>query len=65
MVSVELPDGLYKKILLKIENSIYSSVDDYVVSQLMKKFPEDLEYTEEEKKLMNQRLADIGYPVRE
>jgi len=62
MVSVDIPVSLYKKILLKIHNSIYPTVDDYVVSQLMKKFPEELEYTENELKLINQRLEDIGYP---
>lgn len=60
-VAIMIPRELYNKIQTKINGTSFTSVEEYVVLKLENEFPEELEYTEEEEKIIRERLRRLGY----
>lgn len=60
-VSIMIPRELYKKIETKINGTSFTSVEEYVVLKLENEFPEEQEYTQEEEKIIRERLRRLGY----
>ena len=60
-VAVMIPRELYDKIVEKIEGTSFTSVEEYVMLKLENEFPEESEYTEEEEKIIRERLKRLGY----
>jgi hypothetical protein len=60
-VTVMIPRELYEKIEAKIAGTSFTSVEEYVVLKLENEFPGELEYSEEEEKIIRERLRRLGY----
>ncbi len=60
-VAVMIPRGLYEKIEDKISGTSFSSVDEYVVSKLESEFPAETVYSEDEERIIRERLRRLGY----
>jgi hypothetical protein len=60
-VAIMIPRELYNKIQAKINGTSFTSVEEYVALKLENEFPEELEYTEEEEKIIRERLRRLGY----
>jgi hypothetical protein len=60
-VAIMIPRELYNKIQTKINGTSFTSVEEYVALKLENEFPEELEYTEEEEKIIRERLRRLGY----
>ena len=61
MKTIQIPDELYTKIQVRIGNTSFKSVDDYIVKKLQIEFPPEQAYTEEEERLIKERLRKLGY----
>jgi len=61
MVPIGIPLSLYQKIEEKIAGTSFSSVEEYVVRKLENEFPTEPVYSEEEEKLIRERLRRLGY----
>jgi hypothetical protein len=60
-VTIMIPKELYNKIQAKINGTSFTSVEEYVALKLENEFPEELEYSEEEEKIIRERLRRLGY----
>ncbi|MCX6641937.1 MAG: CopG family transcriptional regulator [Candidatus Bathyarchaeota archaeon] len=60
-VQVSISKELYEKIQEFIEGTIYTSVDEYVEDKLMEDFPFKEVFSEEEEKIIKERLKRLGY----
>lgn len=62
-VSIELPLKIIEKITEDIEGTSIKTVEDFVKSLVMQRYPELNErvYTEEEEEMIKQRLEKLGY----
>lgn len=60
-VAIMISKELYNKIQAKINGTSFTSVEEYVALKLENEFPEELEYTEEEEKIIRERLRRLGY----
>jgi hypothetical protein len=60
-VAVMIPRTLFRKIETKISGTSFTSVEEYVILKLENEFPEELEYSEEEEKIIRERLRRLGY----
>jgi hypothetical protein len=60
-VAIMISKELYKKIQTKINGTSFTSVEEYIALKLENEFPEELEYTEEEEKIIRERLRRLGY----
>ncbi len=60
-VAVMIPRGLYERIEDKIAGTSFSSVDEYVVSKLESEFPAETVYSEDEERIIRERLRRLGY----
>jgi hypothetical protein len=60
-VAIMIPKELYNKIQAKINGTSFTSVEEYVALKLENEFPEELEYSEEEEKIIRERLRRLGY----
>ncbi len=60
-VAVMIPRDLYEKIEDKIAGTSFSSVDEYVVSKLESEFPAETVYSEDEERIIRERLRRLGY----
>ena len=58
---VAIPKELYDKIAKFIEGTSYASVDEYVVDKLTEDFPEPEAFSEDEEKIIKERLKRLGY----
>ncbi|MBN2335431.1 CopG family transcriptional regulator [Candidatus Bathyarchaeota archaeon] len=56
-----IPRELYDKIVEKIAGTSFTSVEEYVILKIENEFPEESEYTEEEEKIIRERLKRLGY----
>ena len=56
-----IPRELYDKIVEKIAGTSFTSVEEYVMLKMENEFPEESEYTEEEEKIIRERLKRLGY----
>jgi hypothetical protein len=60
-IAVMIPRKLHEKIVEKIAGTSFTSVEEYVVLKLENEFPDEAEYTEEEEKIIRERLRRLGY----
>jgi len=62
-VSIELPLKIIEKITEDIEGTSIKTVEDFVKSLVMQRYPELNErvYKEEEEEMIKQRLEKLGY----
>ncbi len=62
-ISIELPLKIIEKITENIEGTSIKTVEDFVKSLVMQKFPELNErvYTDEEEEKIKERLRKLGY----
>ncbi len=60
-VSITIPKELYSKIEHKIAGTSFTSVEEYVVQRLENEFPEETAYSEEEERIIRERLRRLGY----
>ena len=60
-VTVHIPRELYEKIKAKINGTSFGTVDEYIILKLENEFPVELEYSEDEEKIIRERLRRLGY----
>jgi len=62
-VTIELPQEIVAKIVEDIAGTSFASVEDFVVSLVLQKYPElrKPDYTEEEEEIIRKRLRKLGY----
>ena len=60
-VQVSISKELYEKIQKFIEGTSYTSVDEYIEDKLMEDFPFKDALSEEEEKIIKERLKQLGY----
>lgn len=62
-VTIELPPEVVAKISEDIEGTSFTSVEKFVESLVLQKYPElrKPDYTEEEEKIIRDRLVKLGY----
>ena len=60
-VPISLPKELYDKIAEKINGTSFVSVEEYVIQKLENEFPKESVYSEEEERLIRERLRRLGY----
>ncbi|MCW4051471.1 MAG: CopG family transcriptional regulator [Candidatus Bathyarchaeota archaeon] len=60
-ISVMVPRELYNKVEEKIAGTSITSVEEYITLMLENEFPEESEYSEEEEKIIRERLRRLGY----
>jgi hypothetical protein len=60
-VIVQIPRELYEKIKTKIKGTSFGTVDEYIILKLENEFPVELEYSEDEEKIIRERLRRLGY----
>ena len=62
-VTIELPQEIVAKIAEDIAGTSFGSVEDFVVSLVLQKYPElrKPDYTEEEDEVIRERLRKLGY----
>ena len=62
-ISIELPLKVIEKIMEDIKGSSIKTVDAFIETLVMQKYPELNEpvYTEEEEELIKERLRKLGY----
>ena len=62
-VTIELPPEVVAKIAEDIEGTSFTSVEKFVESLVLQKYPElrKPDYTEEEEKIIRERLRKLGY----
>jgi len=61
MITINIPKTLYEKIKSKIEGTSFGSVEEYITMKLENEFPMEQEYSEEEEKIIRERLRRLGY----
>lgn len=60
-VTIQIPCELYEKINTKIKGTSFRSVEEYIILKLENEFPVELEYSEDEEKIIRERLRRLGY----
>lgn len=60
-IRVSISKELYENIQKFIEGTSYTSVDEYVEDKLMEDFPFKEALSEEEEKIIKERLKRLGY----
>ncbi len=62
-VTIELPPEVVSKIAEDIAGTSFTSVEKFVESLVLQKYPElrKPDYTEEEEKIIRDRLVKLGY----
>ena len=62
-ITIKLPSEVVVKIAEDIAGTSFASVEDFVVSLVLQKYPElrKRDYTEEEEKIIRDRLVKLGY----
>ncbi len=62
-IIIELPSEVVSKIADDIAGTSFASVEDFVVSLVLQKYPEfrKPDYTEEEEGVIRERLRKLGY----
>ncbi len=62
-LEIELPDEIVAKIGDDIKGTSFTSVENFVESLVLQKYPElrQPDYTEEEEKIIRERLRKLGY----
>lgn len=62
-LEIELPDEIVAKIGDDIKGTSFTSVENFVESLVLQKYPElrQPDYTEEEEKVIRERLRKLGY----
>jgi len=61
IVSVNIPRNIYMNLKEKISDTIYSSVEEYIIAKLEEDVSKDSAYTKEEEELIKERLRRLGY----
>jgi len=62
-LEIDLPDEIVAKIGDDIKGTSFTSVENFVESLVLQKYPElrQPDYTEEEEKVIRERLRKLGY----
>ncbi|KYH39302.1 MAG: hypothetical protein AYL28_000770 [Candidatus Bathyarchaeota archaeon B23] len=60
-VTIRIPKGLYRRIEERIAGTVFSSVEEYIIHKLENEFPEEPIYSEEEERIIRERLRRLGY----
>ena len=62
-LKIDLPDEIVAKIGDDIKGTSFTSVENFVESLVLQKYPElrQPDYTEEEEKIIRERLRKLGY----
>lgn len=62
-LEIDLPDEIVAKIGDDIKGTSFTSVENFVESLVLQKYPElrQPDYTEEEEKIIRERLRKLGY----
>ena len=60
-VIINISNELYEKINQFIKGTSYTSVDEYIEDKLGEDFPSNKEFSEEEEKIIKERLKQLGY----
>ena len=60
-VSLWLRQNIYDEIKEKIKDTSFDGVGDYIVKLLEREVPSTLVFTEEEEKIINEKLRRLGY----
>jgi hypothetical protein len=62
-LEIELPDEIVAKIGDDIKGTSFTSVENFVESLVLQKYPElrQPDYTEEEEEIIRERLRKLGY----
>ena len=62
-LEIDLPDEIVVKIGDDIKGTSFTSVENFVESLVLQKYPElrQPDYTEEEEKVIRERLRKLGY----
>ncbi len=62
-ITIELPPELVAKIAEDIEGTSFTSVEKFVESLVLQKYPElrKPDYTKEEEEIIRERLRKLGY----
>ncbi|MFP3950626.1 MAG: CopG family transcriptional regulator [Candidatus Bathyarchaeia archaeon] len=61
MIKIKIPKELYEKIREKIDGTSFGSVEEYITMKLENDFPMEQEYSDEEEKIIRERLRRLGY----
>ena len=64
--TIEIPESLFERVMVRIEGTKFQSVSDYVVNVLREKLAseekqEPARYTKEEEEKIKDRLKALGY----
>jgi Arc/MetJ-type ribon-helix-helix transcriptional regulator len=64
--TIEIPESLFERVMVRIEGTNFQSVSDYVVNVLREKLAseekqEPARYTKEEEEKIKERLRALGY----
>jgi len=64
--TIEIPESLFERVMVRIEGTSFPSVSDYVVNVLREKLASEekedpTRYTKEEEEKVKERLRALGY----